>query len=478
MSERCPLPPPIILPSRLQRIGVYIWLFVGSGALVAWAQTAEPVTQGSAMVWAYSGLCAVCVVLSAVMSGSETAFLTANRARITALAEAGNRRARALLELYAVPERTQTTTLVGNNIVNVSATAFSLMLIETAAANMQPQFRDTLNTLAVTPLLLVFGEILPKSIARSRPDIFLNRVEPLLAMLDWALRPVSFVVLQFAYVLMKLTGQEGEAEIVTREDLRLLAEMSESEGVIHQEQRRMIHAVLDLDQQRVEQVMRPLADIVSVAEGTPFDAFLDLVAETGHSRIPVYCDRIDNITGTIHILDVVYAEASAETIDGFIRRELLFVPETKRVATLLAELRYRRNPMAFVVDEYGGIVGLVTVEDLVEEIVGEIRDERDRAGDAVQLNARTMSLECDGKMEIDALNDELDKAGIRIPPGDYETVGGFIVHALDKIPRTNDVAETDDLLFIVVAADARSVQRVRIVRKRARDSRRPLSTES
>jgi CBS domain containing-hemolysin-like protein len=429
-----------------------------------------PVRYGVIAVYGLATL--GCVALSAFCSGTETAFLSANRAQIHALAEQGNNVALSLTELYVQPERTQAAILVSNNAVNVAATTFSLMFLESVATDLRPEWRDLANTLLITPLLIVFGEVLPKSFARSHADRFLTRSGRALAVLDWALRPIGVAVLAFTTALMRVTGQSGKPQIVTREDLRALAELGETQGVIHQEQRRMIHAVLELEGQRVAQVMRPLADIVSVAEGISVDAFLELVQESGYSRIPVYRDRINDIVGVVHVLDVIYADGVAETIDPFVRRELFYVPETKRVTTLLAELRFRRNPMAFVVDEYGGIVGLVTVEDLVEEIVGEIRDERDAESTSFRRDELTRTLECDGKLEIDALNQELEAWDTEIERGDYETIAGFIIHALDRVPRPNDVVETDDLLCIVVAADQKSVQRVRIIRKRGASRRR------
>jgi putative hemolysin len=459
----------VLSPVRVGRIAFAAWLFVGA-AVTAWAAQGIYGALPGPSVWAYAALSLACLALSAVFSASETAFLSVNGPKLREMARQGHRVARALVPLHDRLERTQASLLVGNNLVNTAATAFALMLWN--ATPLGPAWREVVNTAVMTPLVLVLGEIVPKSLARAYPDGFLLRSGRLCAPVEWALRPVGQVVLWVSVLLMRLTGQEGEPQVITREDLRVLARMGETEGLLREEQRRMIHAVLDLDEQRVEQAMRPLSDIVSVEEGIALTEFLSAVEDHGYSRIPVYRERIDNIVGVVNVLDVIYAADAPETIDPFIRRELLFVPESKRVATLLTELRFRRSPMAFVVDEYGGIVGLVTIEDLVEEIVGEIRDERDEADDTYRVNARTMTLECDGKTEIDALNERLDRMGAQIPEGDYETIAGFVVRALDKIPRVNDVVETDSLLVLVLAADDRSVQRVKIIRKRGGERRR------
>lgn len=450
------------LPSALIQVLLWLWL----GVSIVGAVGGEEVFVREEVVFLYGMVAMGCLGFSAFFSASETAFLSANRTRIQALAEEGNALALSLRELYVQPERTQAAILVGNNAVNVAATTFSLMFLETIAVGWPPEWRDLVNTLLLTPLLIVFGEVLPKSFARAYPDRFLTRTGRVLSVLDWALRPIGIAVLGVITAWMRLTGQSGKPQVITREDLRALAELGEAQGVLHQEQRRMIHAVLELEGQRVAHVMRPLAEVVSVPEETSVETFFAVVRTTGYSRIPVYREHPHHLTGIVHVLDVIYAERKPETVDPFVRRDLYFVPETKRVTTLLAELRFRRNPMAFVVDEYGGIVGLVTVEDLVEEIVGEIRDERDADPAALQRNELTRTLECDGKLEIDALNRELEAWNTSLEKGNYETIAGFIIQALDRIPRPNDVVETDDLLCIVMDADEKRVRRVKIIRKR------------
>ncbi|MBT3271154.1 HlyC/CorC family transporter [Candidatus Poribacteria bacterium] len=456
----------IALPySVVPRVALLVWCVLGAFALPALAATGV----GGSM----SGPLSLFVALSIIglfstgfFAGAETAFLSANLPRLQALADEGNRAARTAVAVCGPRERTQAAILLGTNIATVVAASSSLVLLTRTTEGLTPETRGALNTLIMTPLILLIGEIIPKSIGRAHPDFVLLRASRLLAMTDWLFRPVVHAVLGVSLLFMRLTGQKGEVHIVTREDLRLLAEMGEDEGVLELEHRRMIHGVLETYEQRVEQVMRPFTDIISLEEGANVTEFMAQVAECGYSRIPVYRERVDNIVGVVYVLDVIYAETPPETIDPVIRRDLQFVPETKRVATLLAELRFRHNPMAFVVDEYGGIIGLVTMEDLVEEIVGEIRDERDDEDDDYEVNELTRTIECDGKTEVDALNEELEKVDAEIPDGDYETIAGFVIQQLDRIPSVSDVAETDDVMVIVLAADERSVQRVRIIAKR------------
>ncbi len=461
MSPRRVVLPYAIVP----RAALLAWCVFGGVALPAFGAGAVGGSM-SGPLGLYVALSIIGLFATGFFAGSETAFLSANLPRLQALADDGHRAARTAVAVCEPRERTQAAILLGTNIATVVAASSSLVLLQRTTPELMPQTRDALNTLIMTPLILLIGEIIPKSVARGRPDWVIVRAGPILAITDWLFRPVVYGILGFTLLFMRLTGQKGEVHIVTREDLRLLAEMGEDEGVLEQEHRRMIHGVLETYERRVEQVMRPFTDMLSVEEGAGLEVFIEQVADSGYSRIPVYRERVDNIVGVVYVLDVIYAEEQPDTIDPVIRRDLHFVPETKRVATLLAELRFRHNPMAFVVDEYGGIVGLVTMEDLVEEIVGEIRDERDEDDEDYQVNELTRTIECDGKTEVDALNEELEKVDVEIPEGDYETIAGFVIHQLDRIPSVSDVAETDDLMVIVLAADERSVQRVRIIAKR------------
>jgi CBS domain containing-hemolysin-like protein len=243
--------------------------------------------------------------------------------------------------------------------------------------------------------------------------------------------------------------------------LRLLAELGEESGNIMSDQRRMIHSVLNLYRRNVGHLMRPLIDIVAIEEETECDRFLQIASEAGHSRIPVYNGRIYNIVGIVNLLDVVYAGRSEGTIQPFIRRDVLFVPESKPTRELLTEIQRSHHTMAFVVDEYGGVVGLVTVEDLVEEIVGDVSDERDPADHVRVIGPRT--LECDGRAEVDELAERFE---LPIPAGEYETISGYVLHRLRVIPKPGDRLDLDEHFAITISqADSRGIQRLRIQSK-------------
>ena len=219
----------------------------------------------------------------------------------------------------------------------------------------------------------------------------------------------------------------------------------------------MIHSVLDLQSKTVEQVMVPLVDIVAIERGTRVDDFFQTVNDSGFSRIPVFETRVDNITGIVNLLDVIYTDGETDTIDRYVRTDVQVVPESKNIGDLLREIQRSTYTMVFVVDEYGGIVGLVTVEDLVEEIVGEFSDERDTTRLVRRIGPRL--LECDGRTEVQMLRDEF---GVPIPTGDYETIAGYVLDQRGSIPKAGESVASERFVVTISASDARVIRTVRI----------------
>jgi CBS domain containing-hemolysin-like protein len=324
--------------------------------------------------------------------------------------------------------------------------------------------QELVNTLVMTFIILLFCEIVPKTVFRAKADTLALKSVPLLFISSVFLRPVVSGVTRISNLVVNLAKEEDKDEKsrVMREELKLLAKMGQEEGALKKAQLRMIQSLLDLEARSVEKVMAPLVEVVGVPEGTLVEQFLESVSESGYSRIPVYAERIDHIVGVINILDVIYADDPAPTIDPYIRKDILHVPESKRLFSLLRELSRSRNPMALVVDEYGGVVGLVTIEDIVEEIMGDIRDERDRDEDLAVQKISDRILDCEGKTEIHVLNRDYN---LSIPEGDYNTIAGYVVDRMQKIPRQGESFVSQNLRILVLDADAKSVHRVRIMKK-------------
>lgn len=419
----------------------------------------------------------VCLVLSAFYSGSETALVSVNKIRINQLVESKDTKANIVHRLVESPDRMLALTLVGTNLANILIAQFGDRLTERVFPNVE-NLQEPIAILWVTTLLLIFGEILPKTIFRVKADSLALRYAYPLRFSELVLAPLIYLVQTLTQFIIRLVdrGRSVPSPDAQREELRLLATMGERSGNLDTDQRRMIHSLLNLQNRTVAQVMVPLVDIVAIEKNTRCEDFLKTAADSGFSRIPVYEEHIYNIVGIVNLLDVIYDDVESETplnshekldtlpetVEPFIRT-VLHVPESKNINALLKEIQHTRHTMVFAVDEYGGTVGLVTVEDLVEEIVGEFADERD-GPDLARLIAPHI-LECDARTEVDLLEEHY---GLRIPEGDYETVAGYILDRTGTIPETGTELSLGDAIITVTDADARAIRKIRIRRRLGR----------
>ena len=413
----------------------------------------------------------VCLILSAFYSGSETALVSVNKIRINQMVESENTRARIIHRLVESPQRMLALTLVGTNLANVLIAQLGEGLVSRGLPNLAVSLQGLIATAGITILLLIFGEILPKTIFRVKADALAIRYAYLLRFSEYVLAPLIYLVQTLTQFIVKLIdrGASTPSPDAQREELRLLATMGERSGNLHTDQRRMIHSLLNLQDRTVEQVMVPLVDIVAIEKNTKCEDFLRIAADSGFSRIPVYEEQIYNIIGIVNLLDVIYSDVEStsrekpdplpNTIEPFIRT-VLHVPESKNINALLKEIQDTRHTMVFAVNEYGGTVGLVTVEDLVEEIVGEFADERD-APEFIRLITAQI-LECDARTEVDLLEEHY---GLAIPEGDYETVAGYILDRTGTIPEIGTELDLGDAIITVTDADTRAIRKIRI-RKR------------
>ena len=420
----------------------------------------------------------ICLILSAFYSGSETALVSVNKIRINQFVESGNTRASIIHRLVESPQRMLALTLVGTNLANVLIAQLGEGLVARGLPNLAVSLQGLIATVGITTLLLIFGEILPKTIFRVKADALALRYAYLLRLSELVLAPLIYLVKTLTQFIVKLIdrGASTPSPDAQREELRLLATMGERSGNLHTDQRRMIHSLLNLQDRTVEQVMVPLVDIVAIEKNAKCEDFLKIAADSGFSRIPVYEEQIYNIVGIVNLLDVIYNDVETDvsskgrekpdilpnTIEPFIRT-VLHVPESKNINALLKEIQHTRHTMVFAVDEYGGTVGLVTVEDLVEEIVGEFADERD-APEFIRLITPQI-LECDARTEVDLLKEHY---GLAIPEGDYETVAGYILDRTGTIPEIGDELDLGDSIITVIDADARAIRKIRIRRRLGR----------
>jgi putative hemolysin len=401
--------------------------------------------------------------LLAFYAGSETAVVSASRSKINVLAQFGDNRAKIIKKLLQEPNKMLGIVLVGTNLMAVAAGMLGLRLSHQILTGHEDLI-EVVNTFVMTFIILVFCEILPKTIFRAKADTLALKSAFGLRVSSVFLFPIASLITKIIDPLIRMARDENREESfrIMREELKLLAKMGEEEGTLKKAQLRMIYSILDLESRKAGIIMTPLVDIVAVPENCDHDSFLKTVAATGFSRIPVYKDRIDNIIGLVNVLDVLYAKSQSPTIYPHIQKSILHIPKSKNIFPLLRQLITIKKFMAFVVDEYGGVVGLVTMEDLVEEIMGDIRDEKDIEEEKVISKISDRVIDCEGKVEIYTLNHTYDMS---IPEGDYETIAGYLFENMQKIPKQGENFETDDFKILILEANEKSIKRVRILMK-------------
>ena len=420
----------------------------------------------------------VCLLfLSAFFSGSESAYFSLSQADLRRLREEGgkSRDVKRVLGLLERPRRLLMSILVGNTIVNVAAATVAALFTSRLLPEegMGSRWGILLEIVVVTLVILIFSEVSPKVFAVKQASRFALRVSLPLTGIVRLFAPVAFLFEKVTYWISALLGVQKEIPFVDEEELKTLFEVSEEKGALDRTEREMIHSIFEFRETMVKEVMVPRMDMVQVEKDTPVDEVLELVKEKGHSRIPVYDEKVDNIVGILFVKDILpYMKDKAKTprlLD--LVRKPYFVPERKMIGELLREFQRDRIHMAIVVDEYGGTAGLVTLEDVIEEIVGEIRDEYDRETPLIRkVGDETWLVE--GKMNIEDLNESL---GLAIPTEeDFESLGGFIFSLLGRIPNEKDEVLYEDLRLIVEEVHGQRIKKVRIVREKPEEEvRRP-----
>jgi CBS domain containing-hemolysin-like protein len=402
------------------------------------------------------------LLLSAAVSAAETALLAANRLRLQQLEDAGDGRARTALRLLQEPGRLLTTLLVADNAINVLATVLATsVLIAVFGFDRGVLYA----AVGVVLLLLVVGEILPKRLAATHADRLALLFARPLAAFGTVLSPVVGLLSAVgSFVARPLGGRVDLASpMVTEEEIRELVKVGEEEGVIEEAEREMIHSIFEFGDTVAREVMVPRIDMVCVADTETVAAALRVIRAEQHSRLPVYHGTIDQIVGIVHVKDLM-----ALTQDGReeapvteAARPAYFIPESKPLDTLLRELRRRKTQMAIVVDEYGGTAGLVTTEDLLEEIVGPILDEYDVEEKLLEVVNESVAL-IDGRASLEEVNDALKLA---LPVGEVDTIGGFIYSLLGHVPAQGESVTYDGLELFVERLDGHRVSRVRLTKR-------------
>lgn len=412
----------------------------------------------------YVVLLVVCFVLSAFFASSEIALFFLQRVKVEHLVSTGVRGAERVSRMLDRPDRLLSIILLGNNLVNTAAAALATVLAVSIwrSHGWQEEGGILVAAIAVTIILLIFGETIPKTIAIRYTErlaiLFARPIEWLL----WVLLPFVVVLSWIASGLSKmLGGTPVPRSLASEEEIRNMITVGHREGTVEDSEARMLHKVFDFGDRRVREVMVPRPEVVAIEQGSTVAEFLALYAQFPRSRFPVFNENMDNVVGILAIKDALMAQAKEainqqSPIDELLR-PAYFTPETKLISELFNEMRDSNFRMAVVVDEFGGTAGIVMLSRLVEEIVGEVGDELTTVEkDYEAINAYTF--EIDGGMRIEEANEEM---GLELPEGEYETVAGFVLNLLRRIPRPNEQIVYKDMKLVV--SEMRGVKIEKIV---------------
>ncbi len=400
---------------------------------------------------------AVLLVLSAFFSGSETALLSMDRLRIKYLVEKKRRGADKLDAILERPDRLLGAILVGNNLVNIAASVFATTLfVELYGAR-----GEIMTILILTPLLLIFSEVCPKTYAAQHPEkVSFTVLRPIRAVM-WLLAPVVWLVSGVARLLNRFMRAEEARPIISEDEIRSIISVGEQTGVVPKEQRRMLHGVFELSQTRVRDVMIPRTEVAGVEVNCTFADALALARQSRHSRFPVYEGSLDSVVGIIHSKDILNYVGAPQDFDlRAIARPPYFVPESKRIAILLQSFRRKRVHLAVVVDEYGGVEGIVTLEDIFEEIVGEIEDEYDVVEEALFREISPGRFLVDGSASLRTIN---RRFALHLSEEHANTLAGFLLRTMGTIPEEGDSCEANGTSFIVRKVVDRRIEEIEMV---------------
>jgi CBS domain containing-hemolysin-like protein len=403
----------------------------------------------------YFWVIALAVLVTALLSAAEMAFIAANRVRLRHLAETGDAVSARYLEAFRSPERMLSTAMMGVTISHIAASSFATWALLPIAGG----WTAVVVTVTLVPVMLVFGEVIPKTAARERSTALIRRLFPVLQLATMVLAPISWGARALVGGALRAVGlrRATTREFVSREELKLLLQLEPTEADVTSTEAEMIDKIFDLGETAVREIMVPLVDVAALPENATPDDAVRLIQERGFSRLPVYADRELNIVGVVTTMDLLRRGAEARDLKTLMR-PATYAPETKRIDELLTEMQKGRVQLAVVVDEYGAAVGIVTIEDIVEQIVGEIQDEHDKTPSAVE-RLPDGSYRVAGRERIEDLNDALDWT---LPTGDFETVAGLVLASLHRLPRVGEEFQVGRQTFTVLEADQRRILTVRI----------------
>ncbi len=420
----------------------------------------------------------VCILGVAFFSSAEAAILSVSRIRVRNLAEKGHGRALALQRLVGPKQEAflGTVLLLSSFLTIIASSIWTVLAFQVLTTRHLASTGGLLvASLMMTFLIVLFGEIAPKTLSVAQAERYSLLVAVPIEGVVAVSAPVVRTFTLLTAGIVRIFGWAFNAShlpqspFVTDDEIRMLADVGEEEGTIEADENEMIHGVLELGDTRVREIMVPRIDIQCVSAEATLGEALDRIVRTGHSRIPVFRETSDNIVGILYakdLLPLLVSPNPPEHLPSSYVRPAIYIPESKRVDDLLTEMRRAKNHMVIVMDEYGGTAGLVTIEDILEEIVGEIQDEYDTEEELPVQHQLDGSIVVDGKLPIDEVNELMETD---LPTGEFDTIGGFVVGQLGRAPVPGEEVSYDGLRLVVEAVEARRLLRVHIFKRAEED---------
>ena len=386
----------------------------------------------------------ILLMLSAFFSSAETALTTVNRIRIRILADDGSKRAKTVLKITDNSGKMLSAILIGNNIVNVAAASITTSLAYSLGGS-----AVAIANAVITIAILLFGEITPKTTATIHAEKLALIYAPIISIFMKIMTPVIFIIngLSNAVLLLLRIDPNAKNQTMTENELRTIVDVSHEDGVIESDEKEMIYNVFDLGDAKAKDVMVPRVHVTFADVNTTYEELIEIFREDKFTRLPIFEDSTDNVIGTINMKDLLLFDNTKEFHIRDILREAYFTYEYKNISELLVEMREASFNIAIVLDEYGDTAGLITLEDILEEIVGEIHDEYDENEEDFIKEIGEREYMIEGSTNLDDLNDRLD---LQLESEDYDSLGGFIIEHLDRLPEEGDSITTEDGLRLVV----------------------------